>query len=522
MSEVLLAVAALTVSAVDAGSWEDQSRRWLDQTELLEPCAVAGAQGLPTVEVRVDAEGHVESGHVAADSTPPTAACVLDVVQSVQFDPPGAPAQLRYTWPAAADVRRRELRASPLTAPEAQDFLTASAGAFERCEAQRAARLVVSVDADGGVTAVRAPKGRPPPCLAAVLQDLEFPRGSAAVELSLSAPPRPGKAPAAPGAVGALSERDLRLAHAADLRGLALCFLTHRGAAGQQGRFEVQVLVSEGGRVLFARPLPTGGALAGTDVASCTAARVRGWLFPPAKKPTGTTLRWVAGSEPEHLEPTDGGAIFSLTAADALLPAVDPGQAERRLALASELQACRATSAPTAPDAALGLDWRPQPDGAVKDPRVVGSVGVPPQLEQCALDRLRAFRFAPQAALPYRAAASFAFTATAVVPTRRGPDGGLDKDEILAVLKSHEAEVRFCYERVLQDSPTLEGSVRVTWQIGPDGSPLPGVHGEREPALDAVASCIEERIARWRFPEPRGGGLVNVTFPWVFKVAAAH
>jgi hypothetical protein len=28
-----------------------------------------------------------------------------------------------------------------------------------------------------------------------------------------------------------------------------------------------------------------------------------------------------------------------------------------------------------------------------------------------------------------------------------------------------------------------------------------------------------QRIRRWKFPEPQGGGVVNVTFPWIFKAA---
>ena len=35
----------------------------------------------------------------------------------------------------------------------------------------------------------------------------------------------------------------------------------------------------------------------------------------------------------------------------------------------------------------------------------------------------------------------------------------------------------------------------------------------------AVADCVVERIKRWTFPKPVGGGVVNVTFPWIFKTA---
>lgn len=35
----------------------------------------------------------------------------------------------------------------------------------------------------------------------------------------------------------------------------------------------------------------------------------------------------------------------------------------------------------------------------------------------------------------------------------------------------------------------------------------------------SVARCMLEQMRRWRFPEPRGGGEVIVTYPWVFKPA---
>lgn len=34
-----------------------------------------------------------------------------------------------------------------------------------------------------------------------------------------------------------------------------------------------------------------------------------------------------------------------------------------------------------------------------------------------------------------------------------------------------------------------------------------------------VESCILQRVRRWKFPEPQGGGVVSVNFPWLFKAA---
>jgi hypothetical protein len=35
-------------------------------------------------------------------------------------------------------------------------------------------------------------------------------------------------------------------------------------------------------------------------------------------------------------------------------------------------------------------------------------------------------------------------------------------------------------------------------------------------------SCILSKIRRWKFPEPKGGGVVAVNFPWVFSSAGTE
>lgn len=36
---------------------------------------------------------------------------------------------------------------------------------------------------------------------------------------------------------------------------------------------------------------------------------------------------------------------------------------------------------------------------------------------------------------------------------------------------------------------------------------------------DGVTACLASRIRTWRFPQPRGGGVVVVNYPFVFKQA---
>ena len=106
-----------------------------------------------------------------------------------------------------------------------------------------------------------------------------------------------------------------------------------------------------------------------------------------------------------------------------------------------------------------------------------------------------------------------------VIPGKTTVVGGLDKDVIMKVIKRHQNEIKFCYEQELQKNPQLGGKVAVAWTIDPAGAVSDANVSESSIGNANVESCIVQRIRRWKFPEPAGGGVVNVTFPWIFKAA---
>ena len=108
---------------------------------------------------------------------------------------------------------------------------------------------------------------------------------------------------------------------------------------------------------------------------------------------------------------------------------------------------------------------------------------------------------------------------TRIVPGKTTVVGGLDKDVIMKVIKRHQNEIKFCYEQELQKNPALAGKVAVAWTIDPAGAVSEATVSESSISNANVESCIVQRIRRWKFPEPDGGGIVNVTFPWIFKAA---
>lgn len=99
--------------------------------------------------------------------------------------------------------------------------------------------------------------------------------------------------------------------------------------------------------------------------------------------------------------------------------------------------------------------------------------------------------------------------------TVAGP--GLDRAQIARVIQQHQTEILYCYESALSSDPKLEGKVAVSFTIDPAGTVAVAGVADSTIGNPAVEACILERLRRWRFPEPRGGGEVVVNFPWLFR-----
>ena len=111
--------------------------------------------------------------------------------------------------------------------------------------------------------------------------------------------------------------------------------------------------------------------------------------------------------------------------------------------------------------------------------------------------------------------------ATRIVPGTTTVIGGLDREVILKVVMRHQAEIKYCYETQLNQKPDLAGKVQVNWTIDPSGSVSEAQVTDASLEDPAVQNCMLQRIRRWKFPEPVGGGVVSVTFPWHFKPAGS-
>ncbi|MCB0420895.1 MAG: AgmX/PglI C-terminal domain-containing protein [Bdellovibrionales bacterium] len=95
--------------------------------------------------------------------------------------------------------------------------------------------------------------------------------------------------------------------------------------------------------------------------------------------------------------------------------------------------------------------------------------------------------------------------------------GGLEKDVIAKVIAQNLGQITYCYERQLSANPELYGKVLVKFTIGATGSVTTQKIGLTTLKSAMVEGCILRRVTGWKFPKPKGGTSVLVTYPFLFK-----
>jgi len=111
---------------------------------------------------------------------------------------------------------------------------------------------------------------------------------------------------------------------------------------------------------------------------------------------------------------------------------------------------------------------------------------------------------------------------TAAVPSvsigQPSSTGDLDKAIIRRYIKRNLQKIQYCYEKQLLAKPTLSGTVASQFFITPNGtvasSTASGVDNE-------VSSCVADVIKNIEFPKPKGGGSVQVNYPFIFHQSGA-
>ena len=104
-----------------------------------------------------------------------------------------------------------------------------------------------------------------------------------------------------------------------------------------------------------------------------------------------------------------------------------------------------------------------------------------------------------------------------VIPGRPIVQGSLDRAIIRRVVRQHRREIKYCYEKELQKNKNLGGTVKIKFTISASGSVISSRVASSSLNNKKVERCMAGKVRRWVFPEPKGGGIVIVKYPFNLK-----
>jgi pSer/pThr/pTyr-binding forkhead associated (FHA) protein len=93
--------------------------------------------------------------------------------------------------------------------------------------------------------------------------------------------------------------------------------------------------------------------------------------------------------------------------------------------------------------------------------------------------------------------------------------GGLDPDVIAKIIKRYLPQIQYCYEQQLVSKPYLKGKVAVSFIITGQGTVSKEKVIETTLKDTPTESCILSKVKNWKFPKPKGGGTVGVSYPFI-------
>ncbi len=109
---------------------------------------------------------------------------------------------------------------------------------------------------------------------------------------------------------------------------------------------------------------------------------------------------------------------------------------------------------------------------------------------------------------------------TKIVPGKIIYEGGLSREEIQRVISRVMSQIKYCYDKELNKDPNLEGKLVMFWLISGTGDVQSASASQNTfsgASSAPIEQCVSRIIQRLKFPTPKGGGVVNVTYPFVFS-----
>lgn len=219
-----------------------------------------------------------------------------------------------------------------------------------------------------------------------------------------------------------------------------------------------------------------------------------------------------------------------------------PSQGALALGVAESVERCHQRNEKSVGDGRLALELWVAPSGAIVDAKVADATAglkeegflscVSAAARHWALEARASWRRAEldlivgttEAALRkfFNPKGPAAFIKVPAKPASLESQGGLDKDDIMRVIRGNGQLIKYCYEARVLERGAFAGKVALDFRIGPDGKVLRATVAENTTEDEQLGTCVVARVLAWEFPKPIGGGNVDVTFPWIFMGAGQN
>ncbi|MBW2734392.1 MAG: TonB family protein [Deltaproteobacteria bacterium] len=102
------------------------------------------------------------------------------------------------------------------------------------------------------------------------------------------------------------------------------------------------------------------------------------------------------------------------------------------------------------------------------------------------------------------------------IPTIRG---ALDRSIVRRYIRQNIQQFKYCYTRSLQQNAKLQGRVVVKFIIAGTGQVTLSKVQRSTMGHASTEQCLAQAMRRITFPKPQGGGIVVVSYPFVFRSA---
>ena len=97
-------------------------------------------------------------------------------------------------------------------------------------------------------------------------------------------------------------------------------------------------------------------------------------------------------------------------------------------------------------------------------------------------------------------------------------EGEIDRAAILRVIRQNKIRFDRCYQFILQQQPSVQGSIKLQWTILPDGRVRSASALEDLVGHTGLTTCVSNVIKSLRFPKPPSGQIPRVSYKFVFSI----